>query len=340
MKRTLFLAGAGAGLVAMAPSKALAQDVNLNYDNLSSFEEPLAMELGDVTVSLTGLADANIAADFDNLINDDEVTAGFVTNAQIAAETQLANRWTIGAAYFGQYSESTPGVTDDYTDNVAGFIGTSFGTVLGGNVNGQVRELTRRQRGVGNAFLAFDDFYGQLENWGGAYVGRFGPSIIGAVVDENGDFEVGAQFQRPLGERDVRFAARYRSARYTAPDGITQFASDGAGVVAEFVYGSSLYDLGAGYERLDGVLGDAERWFVSAGGQSQFGPLQLSAEGHYGQLGGADEISGAVGVSYALARGLSINLGGNYANATLAPNGISFVDIEEVTAVSSLRFAF
>ncbi|MEL7190745.1 MAG: hypothetical protein AAGK17_14430 [Pseudomonadota bacterium] len=340
MKCTLFLTSALSAAFALTPAAAFAQDVNLNYDSLSSFEEPLSLEAGNVTVSLTGLADANITADFDNLIDDDEVTVGFVTNFQVAAETQLSNRWTVGAVYFGQYAENTIGAPDEYSDNVAGFIGTSFGTVLGGNVNGQVRELTRRQRGVGNGVLAFDDFYGQLDNWGGAYIGRFGPSIIGAAVDENGDFEVGAQFQRPLGERDVRFTGRYRQARFTAPDGINQFDTKGAGLVAELVYGSSLWDFGAAYERLDSALVDADRWFVSAGGQNQMGPLQLSVEGHYGQLDGADEISGAVGASYAIARGLSLNLGGNYSNATIAPDGVTLINTDEVTAVSSIRFAF
>ena len=338
MIRPLFLGSAAA--FAIMPGAAWSQDINLNYDNLSSFEEPLSLEAGNVTISVTGLADANITADFDDLIDDDEVTLGFVTNVQVAAETQLANRWTIGAAYFGQYSDNTIGVPEDYTDNVAGFIGTSFGTIIGGNVNQQVRELTRRRRGVGNSFLAFDDFYGQLDNWGGAYVGRCGPSVIGAVVDENGDFEVGAQFQRPIGERDVRFTGRYRQTRFNAPDGITRYDTRGIGLVGELVYGSTLYDLGAGYERLDGALIDIDRWFVSAGGQSQFGPLQLSVEGHYGEVDGASEVSGAVGASYALARGLSLNLGGNYANAKLSPDGATLIDLDEVTAVSSLRFSF
>lgn len=331
-----------AGVVAcsIVPGALCAQDVNLNYDNLSSFEEPLSFEAGDVTIAITGLTDANITGEFDNLLNDDEVTLGYVSNIQISAETQLANRWTLGAVYFGQYADNTVGVRDEYTDNVAGFIGTSFGIFIGGNVNQQVRELTRRRRGVGNAFLAFDDFYGQLDNWGGAYTGRFGPSILGAAVDENGDFEVGAQFQRPIGERDLRFTGRYRQARFTAPDGITQFDTRGAGLVAELVYGSSLYDLGAGYERLDGPIADANRWFVSAGGQTQMGPLQLSVEGHYGQLDGSEEISGAVGASYAIARGLSANLGANYANAVLASDGATLANIDEVTAVSSLRFTF
>jgi len=35
-----------------------------------------------------------------------------------------------------------------------------------GNVDGLVREATRRRRGVGNADLAFDDFYERINRWG------------------------------------------------------------------------------------------------------------------------------------------------------------------------------
>ncbi|MEM1053286.1 MAG: porin, partial [Pseudomonadota bacterium] len=227
-------------------------------------------------------------------------------------------------------------------DNVAGFIGTSFGTVLGGNVNGQVRELTRRQRGVGNGFLAFDDFYGGLDNWGGAYIGRFGPTRIGAVVDENGDFELGAVFQRPIGERDYRFSGRFRTSTFTAVDGITEFQSDGVGVVGELVYGSSIFDLGAGYERLDSDAASVEldRWFLSAGAQTQMGPVRLSAEGHYGEAEGQSEKSASIGASYDLARGLSLNLGLNYEDADIEVGGVQLQQTDEVIAIASVRFSF
>ncbi|WP_447525925.1 hypothetical protein [Parasphingorhabdus sp. NYA22] len=35
-----------------------------------------------------------------------------------------------------------------------------------GNVDGLVREATRRRRGVGNSRLAFDDFYDRIHRWG------------------------------------------------------------------------------------------------------------------------------------------------------------------------------
>ncbi|MEM6475422.1 MAG: hypothetical protein AAF687_04580 [Pseudomonadota bacterium] len=335
--------GSAMAALALAPSGVQAQDVNLNYDRLSSLEEPIAFDLGNVTIEVTGVVDAPVIAEFDDITGDDSVDVEFVGNFQISAQTQLKNRWTLGVAYFGQYATDPVDVfdgTDDYSDNVAGFIGTSFGTVLGGNVSGQVREITRRQRGVGNGFLAFDDFYGGLDRWGGAYVGRFGPTLVGAAVDENGDFELGAVFQRPIGQRDIRFSGRYRQGSFTAADGITEFNTSGVGGVAEIVYGSSLYDFGFGYERLESPIVDVDRWFLSAGAQTQVGQLQFSAEAHYGQVDGQDEISAGIGAAYSVARGLTFNLGVNYEDAQINSNGIQLVNTDEVKAVASVRFSF
>ncbi len=331
------------GGVGLIPKSAHAQDVNLNYDRLSSLEEPIAFDLGDVTVEISGVVDVPVVAEFDSVTDTDSVDVEFIGNFQITAQTQLANRWTVGAAYFGQYA-SDPidvfGGNDDYSDNVAAFVGTSFGTVLGGNVSGQVREITRRERGVGNGFLAFDDFYGGLDDWGGAYVGRFGPTVVSAVVDENGDFEIGGFFQRPIGQKDYRFSVRAAKGSFTSQDGTTAFDTKGVAVVGELVYGSSLFDLGIGYERLESPIIDVDRWYLSAGAQTQVGPLHLSAEGHYGQVDGQDEISAGLGASYDIARGLSVNLGVNYEKANIQAGGISLVETDEVKAIASLRFSF
>ncbi len=338
----LAVASATGGL-ALAPSSVQAQDVDLNYDRLSSLEEPIAFDLGDVTVELSGVIDVPVVAEFNSITDSDSIDVEFIGNFQITAQTQLGNRWTVGAAYFGQYA-SDPidafGGNDDYSDNVAAFVGTSFGTVLGGNVSGQVREITRRERGVGNGFLAFDDFYGGLDDWGGAYVGRFGPTVLSAVVDENGDFEIGGFFQRPIGQKDYRFSVRAAKGSFLSQGGTTEFDTKGIAVVGELVYGSSLFDLGAGFERLESPVADINRWYLSASAQTQIGPLHLSAEGHYGQVDGQDEISGGLGVSYDVARGLSVNLGVNYEKANIQAGGISLVQTNEVKAIASLRFSF
>ncbi|MEO1730934.1 MAG: hypothetical protein AAFR64_09360 [Pseudomonadota bacterium] len=346
MRLHVISAAAGTALLLLGGA-VQAQEVSLNYDRLSSLEEPIALAVGDVTIQVQGVLDAPVIAEFDEVTGSDRIEVEFVANFQVSAETQLRNRWTVGAVYFGQYS-SDPGTVflsnfmgpDNYNDNVAGFVRTSFGTVIGGNTAQQVRELTRRRRGVGNAFLAFDDFYGRLDRWGGAYVGRFGPSTLGLVVNENGDFELGMEYQRPLGRRDVRFTGRFRQAEFVAADGINRFMTQGMGAVGEIEYGSSIFDLGLGLESLDGITTDTHRWFVSAGAQTQIGQVRLSGEGHYGQVAGDDEITAAIGAGYDVARGLSLNLGLNYQDAQIVSDGITLVNTQEGQAVGSVRFSF
>ena len=321
--------------IALAAGSAQAQ-VSLNYDNLSSFEEPLAFEIGEATVLVGGLVDVPVRLALDDGIFRDDVGVSLTSNLDISVEMQLPNRWNIGVAYFGQYDENT----DDYADNVAGFVRTGWGSLIGGNVNGLVREATRRRRGVGNADLAFDDFYGRINRWGGGYSGRFGPTTLTGIVDGDGHFELGAQFQRPIGRRDYRITTRVAKARYLAADGLTDFATIGAGAVGEFVYGSSLFDLGFGYENLQAGGIDLDRWYLSGGAQTKIGVLSLSAAGHYGELDGTPESSASLGVRYDIARGLSTNLGVNARKAQITRDGVSVIDEDEASATASVRYSF
>ncbi len=321
---------------AALPISVPAAAQSLNYDTLASLEEPLAFEIGDATVQVKGVADVPVMLNVDNRVFEGDVNVTFTGNVEVSAEMQLGNRWNIGAIYFGQYSEDA----NEYSDNVAGFIRTSWGTVIGGNVSGLVRESTRRRRGVGNANLAFDDFYGGLARWGGGYSGRFGPVTMTSIVDENGDFEVGGEFQRPIGVRDMRFATRMRKSRYLTADETTQLSSEAVGAVGEIVYGSSLFDLGVGYENLNGSGLNLDRWFVSGGGQHKVGSISFSAAGHYGELDGSAEYSTAFGVGYDIARGLSTNLGFNTRKANVERNNIQIVDEDEKKATASIRYSF
>ena len=92
-----------------------------------------------------------------NLENDGAADGGVVGNFQASASTQLPNRWRVNLAYFGQYTddpELTVDMNDNFKDNVALSVGSAWGTVLGGNISGVVREQTRRLRGAGNAFFS------------------------------------------------------------------------------------------------------------------------------------------------------------------------------------------
>ena len=319
---------------------AAAQTVSLNYDRLSSLEEPLATEVGDITLLLTGLVDTPLSLGLEDNGSTDE---GIIGNFQISANTQLPNRWRVGLAYFGQYAddpELTVDMNDHFRDNVALSIGGSWGTVLGGNLSGVVREQTRRLRGAGNAFLAFDDVFGRLEHWGGGYRGRFGPWVVSIVVDEDANFDLGAMFQRPLGNRDYRFTVRYTEGVYTSADGASHFDTRAVGVVGELVYGGALFDIGAGYEHFTAAGPDAGQWYLTSGVRVKLGVLTWSLEGHYGQVEGEDKTAVALGFQYDLARGLSANIGLNHEDARADIGHISFIDTKDTKAVFSLRYSF
>ena len=319
---------------------AEAQGVSLNYERLSSMEEPLAREAGGATFVLTGLVDAPATLDRED---DDSLDGGLIANFQVSALDQLPNRWRVGLAYFGQYvTDGTLGSEpeDRYTDNAALSIGGFWGTVLGGNVSGVVRERTRRGRGSGNAALAFDDALGGLADVGVGYTVRLGPWVVGAVVDEDADFDIGATFQRPIDDTDYRLTGRVTSGVYVSADGTRRYDSLAVAGVGEVIYGSTSFDVGVGYEDLSSSDPDARRWYVSAGVRRKAGIVSLSLEGHLGRIEGEDESSWALGARYDLARGMSVNLGVNHAKVLVDLGDRSFVDTEDTKAVLSLRYSF
>ncbi len=319
---------------------AAAQAVSLNYDRLSSLEEPLATDIGDVTLLLNGLVDTPASS---GLENNGNTEMGFIGNFQLSATTQLPNRWRVNLAYFGQYAddpELTVDMNDHFRDNVALSVGGAWGTLVGGNLSGIVREQTRRRRGAGNAFLALDDALGRLEHWGGGYLVRLGPWVVSTVVDEDANFDLGAMFQRPLGTRDYRFAVRYTEAAYTSADRTVHFDTRAMGVVGELVYGGALFDIGAGYERFNATGPDTDRWYLSSGVRLKHNASTWSLEGLYGQVGGEDKTAFALGFRYDLARGLSANFGLNHEDARADFGSVSFIHVKDTRAVTSLRYSF
>ena len=333
------LAAAAAAALTLAGAPA-AQELPLNYERLSSLEEPLATEIDDLTLLLSGILDSGVTL---HVRDDDAGGTGFVGNAQLAALVQLRSRLRVGLTYFGQYEDGDvfdADGDDGYSDNAALSVGSFWGTLMAGNVSGIVREQTRRLRGAGNAALAFDDFLGGLGEWSAGYVGRFGPWVIASAVDEDGNVDLGAMSQRPHGTMDYRLALRANAGEYAAADGSRPFDTAAVGAVAELIYGSTLFDAGIGHERLMREGFDAGRWYVSAGVRRKTGALSLSVEGHFGQIEGSDEVSAALGVQYDVARGLSANLGVNHARSEAAAGGVRPVDTEESRTALSLRYSF
>ena len=88
-------AAIAAGVANVNP--ATAQNVSLNFENLSSMEEPLAAEFGDMTFVLSGLLDTRLA-----LVAEDEDSSdgGLIGNFQVDALAQLPNRWRLGLVNF------------------------------------------------------------------------------------------------------------------------------------------------------------------------------------------------------------------------------------------------
>ena len=312
---------------------ATAQAVNLNYESLSSLEEPLATQYQDITFSLTGLTDASL--NYLRESSDSEVS--LLGNFQLSAETQLSNSWTLGAAYFGQYDDSED---DNYTDNAALYLGGVWGTGSIGNVTGIVREQTRRIRAAGNGDLNFDDHLGQLSDVGVNYIGRFGPSQLLATVDDDSNFEIASIYQRPIDNKDYRFSLRYRESQFTPDNETILFDSKAIGLMGELTYGNTIFNLGLGVEQLSSNSMSLDRQTVSMGAFRKVGLWTFSGEAHLGDIEGQDERSYALGLKYDIARGMSLNLGLNHSDADVSANGISILQEKETQGLVSLRYSF
>lgn len=309
--------------------------INLNYETLSVFEAPLATEIGDVTFLLRGRVDAPLTYSFEN--DDDAFDATLIGNHQISAETQLPNRLTVGAVYAGRAIENN-GV--EYDDEIAAYIGGSWGTVFGGNVSDLVHEETRRQRGASIVELAGDGPLGQLGDWSGGYRGRYGPVIVSGLMDEENNYDVGITFQRPIGNKDYRLTARHNNGRFIADDGLTEIDTRSVNAVGEYVYGSTRYDIGGGYEQLTNGADEVDRWYTSAGFTTKQGVWSLSAEGHYGEIDGQKEISGLLGLRYDIARGLAATAALDYQDRQINVGGVDYINSKDTRAILALSYGF
>lgn len=320
---------------AAAPHMAHAQSLGLNPDNLSFFEEPLAFELFGATVNYNQLIDIPAVTAF----NTDDTDIQPRTNFQVNIERQLPNALTVGATYFGSYDNKKD---DEYEDRWAVYGSGVWGRLSGGKVNEATREATRRWRGTGNAELAFDNALGTLaeDDLGAAYNLRVSAYTLNIGVDEDGNSDFGITYERPNKYVDIRLTGRLTNAQALSVDGITMFDTTALGLVGQLEYGSYAFDIGLGYEHFDAAIAEGNRLFVSAGVHYKIRRLTLSAEGHIGTIDGDKETSAALGARYDLARGLSVNLGYNYANSEADIDGITIQSIDTSELITSLRYEF
>ena len=324
-------------------SPARAEDL-LSADTLSTLVEPLAVEIGDTTFTLRGAIDQ--AAHYNN--DTEEWSARTTGDFEVAAETQTDNQLTIQLSYSGEYKSDPGSITDvgfsegeeNYTQEFKGSVGSAWGTLVGGNVNDTVANMTSRRQMTGNSALAFENNFGTLGDWVGGYSGRFGPAVIAVIADEDANVDAGFRWSRPLGDRDIGFGARATWGEFTSQDGTTSFDTTGIKLMTDMIYGSTLFDLGLGYEVLDSSKTDVTRAYVSGGVQHKTGALTLSLHGHYGVLDGNEEISASLGGRYDIARGLSANLGVNYARLNANVDGVELVNKDATETVLSMRYGF
>jgi len=326
----------------------------MKYGDLSALEEPLALKLGRVTLTFSGTIVLAGQHDFrkTNPVTGDD--AKLAASGQVEVQEKFSNRVTAGLIYYGQYTSDSglynsvcgvycntySGGNRTYNNYFVAYARTSWGTFFGGNVGNVVRNDTRRRPAYGETNLQGDDFLGQMSRWGGAYQVRFGPVLSSVVVDQDGNFELGASYQRPFGTHDIRLTTRFRDSEVHIADGLGNLRSKGAGVVGDLTYGSNIYDLGLGYERLSGRGLDLDRWFASGGARAKIGLFEISAEGHYGEIDGSPERAATLGMAYALARGLSLNLGLNYSDANVVRNDVTILTPNTKSATATVRYGF
>lgn len=322
---------------------ASAQDLGFRPSIFSGLENPLSIEVGDLTLQLRGYLDQST---HQNLRTDDVKlrTTGSLT---LSAETQLRSGWTVGGSYKGQYTTRPgsitnidPGSGDKYTDEIKTFAGGTWGKIHAGHLDDLVKSNTRRKLHTGNAALAFETALSGLDGWTAGYSGRFGPAELSAVVDEKLNGEIGIRGSRPIGNKDIGLGFRGTKGVFTAQDGSLRYKTYGLEGIADVIYGSTLMSAIVGYERLTAGDSELDRMYASLGIQHKIASLTVSASGHYGQLDGNDEISAAIGAKYDFARGFSVNLGLNYAKL-LARNGtVMLVSKDAVEAAISIRYDF
>lgn len=299
-------------IFSLSPINVKAQQApfSINYDTLSFMEEPLAYSIGTFTFNTVGLIDQAAAYGFSDDRDQYNTRFNFLSRVQ----TQLPNTMTLSFQYFGAYNRLGIDPDDDrYFDNMAVALSDEWGTFSLGNVTGSVRENTRRRRGVGNADLEFDNFYGGLDELGAFYAVRNNAFVYSLSADKEGRAETGITFARPLGQNLYSGSFRLRKGNISDSDDLPgEGDTYGAALVGSYSYSIWLLDAQLGYEHIDAnAFDDKNRYFVSTGAQMKVGLLSLSAEGHIGQTNEELETSGALGARYDFARGLSANFGYN-----------------------------
>lgn len=312
-----------------------AADQHASYQHLALAEEPLAVEMGDVTLSLRGTLEA--LGTFRQSINHHEdIEADFNAAVETRAEMQLLNYWTLQGSYI--FNVDTRENDEVQHEGSIGLRG-SQGELFFGHVSDRLRHISNRNSSAGNAELAYDHSLSELDDLTLSHIFEQGPLKFGGVADFVGNFELGAIYQRPIAQKDLRFSLRLTKGTFDGAGGPVIKGIGGHGV-SELVYSNWTMNLGGGFEYLTSGNMDAQRYYLSSGLARKVGAVTLSVEGHYSKTAGSDEISASAGASYDFARGASVNAGLNYKKADVNKDGIQILDDDATELILSLRYSF
>ncbi len=308
------------------------QSVPINYDNISFFEEPLAVELGPATLNANILVDQ--AVRYSSAINESSYNTNVV--GEFNVETELPNTVQIGAKYIARYDRLRENDENRYSYDIALYASDEWGTIAGGNVTGSVRENTRRNKGFGNADLQNDDFIGGLDESGAFYSVRYNSYQASLTADQEGRVEGGVSFERPIGKSVYFASARARKGDTTENTNIANTLNAdtyGGAVVAKYTYASFLIDGQIGYEKINhnNTNEKDKHIFGSLGTQYKYGAYRFSAEAALGEIDGEETRNVALGSRIDIARGASVNLGVNYTHEN---------DDEDTSGIASVRYEF
>ena len=313
--------------IVSVPIIAVAHAVN--YDRISFFEEPLAIQTDIGTFSINSLVDWEYRSEDNDNANFD--TGRFV--GQALYSHQLENNWDIGASYLADYSSER---RENYEDEFRFFVRDHWGLLSIGEIATQLFDEIGRQPAAGLLSIENDNFILPLETYGVHYVWSAPTLNLLASIDESANVEAGISDQRVIGK--YRLGLSLRVNRTDDPQGNAQGVreSNGIAVVGRLERGRWSGDVQFMSEDVESLDRDKEFRLntVSFGVHYRFDRAHWSLSGiaRENVLEDEERIL-ALGLRMDLARGLSFNAGARVSTTKL-------LDDKFRTYAGSIRYEF
>lgn len=296
----------------------VAQAQVINPDRLSFFNRPIAWQTERGTFFLNALLD--LAARETN--NGDARFEELSGVSRFEYAHQLHNDWDVGASYEIDYQSER---AEQSEDTIKVFVEDQWGFASLGNVDRELFDRFGRQPAAGLLAFDEDDFALGLEENGGFYQWSSPDTRLALTLDTEGNAQTGIAFSKPVGAIDYLFALR---------GGIVEPASEtaqgvergtGVALVASARRGRLTIDGQLLQERLELVDGNTELDLtaLSVGVHYRFNRavLSMTARSRENALDNREQ-GIAIGLRYALSRGLSVNLGARSEDSEAFPEDI------------------